>query len=334
MTLAPVISAHVADIDEACALGGEVYYPHRITTVGHSDGFAMRLEVRTFGPLTVGRIGYRSAVRIVTGQLMDGYQFNVPTRGVLQATAGGTASVATTTTASVHGPLDSATIEGWEDPHQEMLAVKITRFAMEDTLENLLGRRLAEPLRVGPTLALHAGPGAQVWSVLQVLVDQLHDAHAGGDGPRAGGSLFDSSPFGRSLAQSVITGLLYAHNHNYAAELRAPVANGGTAAIRAAVEYIEAHAADPLSISDVADRVGLCVRALQQGFAKYLGVSPSAYLRDVRLQRTRKALLDSVPAETTVAALAASWGFFHTGRFAALYREAYGEAPSATLRRA
>jgi AraC-like DNA-binding protein len=333
MTLAPGVSTTLADMDEACALGGEIYYPHRLHPVDRGNRFAMRLDVRTFGPLTVGKIGYDSAVRIVTGPLTDGYQFNVPTCGSLRTTAGGAAVIATPTVASVYGPADPSSIEGWADPSQEMLAVKITRSAMEDTLEKLLGRRLAEPLRVGPTLALDVGAGAQAWSLLTVLADQLHDAHAAGRGPTVGGSLFDSSPFADSLAQSVITGLIYAHEHNYAEELRTPVATGGSSAIRQAVEYIETHSAQPISVGDIADHVGLCIRALQQGFAKHVGVTPSVYLRDVRLQRAREALLSSSTEDTTVATVAASWGFFHLGRFAGLYRSAYGETPSATLRK-
>jgi transcriptional regulator GlxA family with amidase domain len=33
-----------------------------------------------------------------------------------------------------------------------------------------------------------------------------------------------------------------------------------------------------------------------------------------------------------VGQIAARWGFAHPGRFAALYREAYGTSPSRTLR--
>jgi transcriptional regulator GlxA family with amidase domain len=35
---------------------------------------------------------------------------------------------------------------------------------------------------------------------------------------------------------------------------------------------------------------------------------------------------------TTVAEIAARWGFAHHGRFAALYQESYGHAPSHSLR--
>jgi AraC-like DNA-binding protein len=57
-----------------------------------------------------------------------------------------------------------------------------------------------------------------------------------------------------------------------------------------------------------------------------------AHLREVRLARVREDLLAADPARVTVTAVAARWGFPHQGRFAAAYRDRYGQAPSATLR--
>jgi AraC-like DNA-binding protein len=73
-------------------------------------------------------------------------------------------------------------------------------------------------------------------------------------------------------------------------------------------------------------------RGLQDGFARHVGVSPTAYLRDVRLRRVHADLHAADPARHTVAEIALRWGFAHLGRFAATYRRRYGCAPSQTLR--
>lgn len=67
-------------------------------------------------------------------------------------------------------------------------------------------------------------------------------------------------------------------------------------------------------------------------FRRYLDMTPMGYLRLVRLDRAHRDLLDADPATTRVQQVAARWGFAHTGRFAAMYREAYGRVPSDTLR--
>lgn len=332
MSNSSTISADLTDIDEARSLGGEVFYPHDVSVTHRGDPFCVHLNVRTFGPLKVGTLSYESTVRIDTGPLGDGYQVNAPTMGAIRTSYGQDRVVATPAMAAVHSPHRPTLLEGWGGG-EDVLAVKMDRFAVEDTLERLLGHPLRAPLEMAPSLALDHGPGRELWQLVRILVDQVPAGHAAGRGPSVGGSVFDESPFAASLAQSVITGLLYAHHHNYADELRRPAAAGGPAAIRSAVAFIEEHAAEPIGVNEVADHAGLCVRALQQGFARHLETTPSGYLRQVRLGRVREALLAGDADTTTVATVASGWGFFSLGRFAAQYREAYGESPSQTLRR-
>ena len=58
---------------------------------------------------------------------------------------------------------------------------------------------------------------------------------------------------------------------------------------------------------------------------------PMTYLRQVRLRRAREALQAAEPRHEHGAGRRAGLGMLHLGRFAAAYREAFGEAPSETL---
>lgn len=332
MSNSRTISADITDIDEARAVGGELFYPHDVEVTDRDDRFGVHLAVRTFGPVTVGRLSYESAVRVETGPLGDGYQVNVPATGAIRTAYGRDTVIATPAMAAVHSPHRPTRLEGWGGG-EDVMTLKLDRFVVEDTLERLLDHPLRSPLEMAPGLAVDRGPGQEVWQLARVLLDQVYDFRGDGRRPAVGESVLDASPFADSLARSIITGLLYAHEHNYSEELRHPTAAGGPAAIRAAVAYIEEHAGEPIGVSDVAAHAGLCVRALQQGFARHLETTPSGYLRQVRLGRVRDALLASDADATTVATVASSWGFFSLGRFAAQYREAYGETPSQTLRR-
>ena len=80
-------------------------------------------------------------------------------------------------------------------------------------------------------------------------------------------------------------------------------------------------------------RCHVSVRSLQQGFRRYMGASPMAYLREVRLRRAHQSLLDSDPSIASVASVAYNWGFTNLGRFAAAHTARYDEPPAATLRR-
>ncbi|MEV0976202.1 helix-turn-helix transcriptional regulator [Streptomyces sp. NPDC049915] len=101
--------------------------------------------------------------------------------------------------------------------------------------------------------------------------------------------------------------------------------------LRRAVAHIEDHAHRPLTVADIAAAAHVTVRALQYAFRRHLDTTPLGYLRRVRLAHVHQELRAADPAETTVGDIAARWGFAHPGRFAALYREAYGTSPSSTL---
>jgi AraC-like DNA-binding protein len=46
-------------------------------------------------------------------------------------------------------------------------------------------------------------------------------------------------------------------------------------------------AGKPWSMPDLSRAIGVSARTLQDGFQRYVGVSPTCYLREVRLQRAR-----------------------------------------------
>lgn len=58
----------------------------------------------------------------------------------------------------------------------------------------------------------------------------------------------------------------------------------------------------------------------------------AVYLRTLRLRAVRNDLLEPSNQES-VSAICLKWGFFHFGRFSAVYRSVYGEKPSETRNR-
>jgi AraC family ethanolamine operon transcriptional activator len=75
-------------------------------------------------------------------------------------------------------------------------------------------------------------------------------------------------------------------------------------------------------------------RTLQNCFQEVMGISPAAYLREVRLNAVRRALLDPHGARKTITDIAAQWGFWHMGHFGCEYKALFGETPSETRARA
>jgi AraC-like DNA-binding protein len=102
--------------------------------------------------------------------------------------------------------------------------------------------------------------------------------------------------------------------------------------LKDAVAFIHRRAATDVSINDIAAAVHLTPRAVQYLFRRQLDTTPTEYMRRVRLHRAHQELLAGGRSNTTVTEIAQRWGFAHTGRFAVVYRQTYGQSPHTTLK--
>ncbi|WP_127552578.1 AraC family transcriptional regulator [Actinoplanes sp. OR16] len=100
----------------------------------------------------------------------------------------------------------------------------------------------------------------------------------------------------------------------------------GPAALRRAIAYIEAHAAEPIRPEQIAAAAGLSVRGLQAAFRRHHDTTPTAFLRRIRMERANQELLAAGP-DDTFADIARRWGFAATRGFAAEYRRTFGRTP-------
>ncbi|WP_137128626.1 helix-turn-helix domain-containing protein [Rhizobium sp. FY34] len=86
-----------------------------------------------------------------------------------------------------------------------------------------------------------------------------------------------------------------------------------------------------LPISRLAREVGVSRRALEYAFHEEVGFGPAHYIQRLRLNAVRQAL---ARREGLIGDVTARFGIWHLSRFAAQYRDLFGELPSETLRRA
>jgi len=135
-----------------------------------------------------------------------------------------------------------------------------------------------------------------------------------------------------AAAPLLATALLECYPSNVTAQqdLMSDPAVPGT--LKDAVKFIHRHAAGDVGVSDVAAAVHLTPRAVQYLFRQRLDTTPTEYLRRVRLHRAHQDLTSGKGSGVTVTEVAQRWGFAHTGRFAVLYRQAYGQSPHTTLK--
>jgi AraC-like DNA-binding protein len=216
-------------------------------------------------------------------------------------------------------PGDAVRVEYLSDDCN-MLTVLFEPAAIEAELAAMLGHAVPEPVRFNLQLT-HAedGPFARA---LRLLRGELH----------AAGGLTALPELSARLGRLLMAGLLISQPSNYSEEITRPREIVGPRAIREAVALIEDRPAQIETVGDIAKAVGLSVRALDDGFRRFVGTPPMTYVRQVRLARAHEELVVSDADVTTATDVGSNWGFWHYGRFAAAYRQRYGCTPSQTLR--
>lgn len=117
-----------------------------------------------------------------------------------------------------------------------------------------------------------------------------------------------------------------------------PAANPSLQRRRRVVEqaraYIDAHLSEhaPITVPQLCEQVHVSRRTLQYCFEDVLGMSPLLYMRMLRLNGARRALLDGGSGGAAIGAVAGAWGMSNFSQFSSDYRKLFGVCPSAAVR--
>lgn len=296
------------------------FLPVDLPAARPGEDVGMRLNALLVGRVTCGYMRFPEAVRIQTVEARD-YHIDIPVAGRSVMRAGMGASVyATPSTAGVFVPGRPVALDCGDGFAQ--ISVMIPRDVLQVEVSALLGRDIGAPVAFSSELDLSASAGRFVLQTLQ-LIDGASKQQAG--------------PLAHPLAvqrfeQVLLHSLLFAQPHTYSAELVRTAPSPGPGTVHRAVELLRNRPAHPWTVVELASMVSISVRSLQEGFRRTLDTTPMAYLQRRRLELAREDLRAATPETTSVTEVANRWGFVHLGRFAAVYRAAFSESPSATLR--
>ncbi|PCK78690.1 AraC family transcriptional regulator [Rhizobium sophoriradicis] len=189
-------------------------------------------------------------------------------------------------------------------------------------LTHMFERTITGDADFHPHIGLTAGPGL----LLQQLVTNLYRGLGGG------GMLRESPLAVSALCDATVYLLLEAFPHRYSNDLTLPAPAPTPRHVKWAIDFMHAHIAEPISLSEIATAAKVSIRTLQQGFRQFRNTTPIAYLHEIRMAAAHRDLLES-GAKQAVADIALRWGFTHLGRFAAEYRKRFSQLPSQTLKR-
>ncbi|KWX05564.1 AraC family transcriptional regulator [Carbonactinospora thermoautotrophica] len=323
----PALEGHeifyTEDVDEASDLVGQALSPNRLTLHGlDSKRFAASLHGVRLRDVSMLYLDLRVAVTLQIAATGPYVAVHMPMNGRAVCTRNGREFEGNTTRAIVTSPGQALAMRFDYDSPQ--LIIRIEQEALDRYLARLLGRTLTRPIVFEPEMDLTTDAAVRWYGAVQLLyAEVLHS-----------GSLIQQGQGIGPLEELIMSSLLFLQPSNYYEQLVHPQRRPGRPAVRKALDFIEAHLREPITVNDIARHVHMSVRAIQQGFRDELGTTPMAYLRDRRLERAREELADAIPSDgVTVADVAHRWGFTHLSNFAMLYRKRWGESPSDTLRR-
>lgn len=309
-----------SDVDETREVVGAAFCPHSLELSDRSAPLATRYRAVQVGDIGVTVLDYGAPVQITTRGAGDVVLVEIPLGGRSTVTAGGVSVDTDRSTGAVLSLREPATIR--RAARSPQLIMRIERTALDEQIRVLTGAPVTTPLRFDTRLDLTTAAGRS-WRRLV----ELFRLEAEQDG-----ALVSQHTALLQLRSLLLTQLLDFQPHNYRAALDRPTPAPLPKLLQRAVDLIGDHAAEPLTVEDIAAATGISVRALQQGFRQHLDCTPTEYLRDIRLERVHADLRAADRTTLTVTDVAFRWGFTHLGRFAGDYRRRFGESPSATLR--
>ena len=315
----PLIRSRSAD--EARELVGRALSPHRLDVRSGELGFEARHNQIRLGQVSLNVLSYGAEVEIDPGERGDFYLIQLPLQGRARLRCDGQEAWVDSEVLSVLHPRARTCMLWSGDCSMIMLQVPSAV---------LRGRLPVRPHDGGVpqfsfTQSRH-NPAVAAW--WQAVADMTRNLHSHGQ-------QWLRHPAAYAAMEGFLLTGLDLLRPGAAGDAEASIAHGaGARHLQRALDYIEAHAHESLTLDGIAAAACVSPRTLEAAFRRRYDQSPLAYARGIRLERVRAALkaaaADGRPASVTDTAL--QHGFVHMGRFSAYYKQRFGCAPSATLR--
>ena len=310
-----------ADFDEAHETMQRVFLPMAMWPMSPPQTeLDMQLESNRVDQLmlSIVRFGWDIGLRSVDA---DSYHVAAPVTGVAESRVRGDEPIENTRQRATIFPVDEPIDIRWRGDCAQM-CLDFPRAAVRLRLEQHLDRPLRRPLVFDPAMDLTTPKGRSWRRMLHMAIREARREHG----------LLDHPLAAKSVESALVDGLLLAQTHNYSDALLHDTRVAPPRAVREAIELLVTYPDRAWTAPMLAGLVHVSVRALQEGFRRSLDTTPMRYLREVRLRKVREDLSAATPEITTVSQIVHRWGILNHGRFAATYREKFGESPSETLR--
>jgi AraC-like DNA-binding protein len=308
---------HTRNLDEAIDAVSKVYCAHTVEVVGPVRDIDAFLEITHATSQPLVSLSYGAPVKIDALNMSRLFLMMHCDRGSAATTQEHrSAEWSKGQTVPFSAGFDTKL---WFDGAFVQKSIRLDMDKLEAQCARWLGHPVEQPLRFA--LRPFSDDLERIWRATLLYLSSCEESSL----PLAGAAK-------AALDEYLLTLLLHHHPHNYSDEMAEPAPAPVPGLVRRGERFMVDNAQAPITVSDVAGHLGVSLRSLQEGFRRWRETTPNAFLRQTRLHLVHDELLRS-GEEANVTTVALRYGFSHLGRFSAQYRSAFGEGPSATLRR-
>ncbi|MCZ7451301.1 AraC family transcriptional regulator [Agrobacterium rhizogenes] len=300
----------------------EQFGPFDASPIGSATSFTWRADYRTDGKLTLLSSQFHNEWRLKAApEQPEWLSILLPRTGAIAVSVGHriVESHPGNLVLVNNHQVDQFAVRG--EPHISDI-LRLDWSVIRQTVTAIFETPLNGPLDLSPVVDLTVPAGQLIGNMCRTIVGGL----------QSNGPLLQSPIAMSHITLALADVLIRTIPNRYSRHLEKRTYLIAPWHVRDAMDFMQANVAKPITMSMVAEAVGVSVRALETGFRTFRETTPAAYLRSLRLSAVRNDLLDPSNLES-VGAICLKQGFFHFGRFSAAYRATYGENPSETRRR-
>ena len=319
----PAASAafETASVPAARLYMSEVFRSHELVMPREEAGLRMRHEAVKAGRVSLHWLQYGAPVTMRAPEMGRFYLFQFILGGACEIRHRGRTRLVDCGNSYVVHPSEPLA-KTWNSDCRQLI-VKVDRDRFERFASREVGVDVAGRLDFDfDIVPVEAGPRTLIEMAKAVREDSA-DARHGLSHPRVSGYL-DATMMALMLA---------AFPHRFRDLYDRASAPCAPYYVHRAEDYIRAHLRGPISIADLVAASDVSMRSLFNGFRRFRGVPPMAYVKTLRLELAHDELSRADPAARSVTQIALGCGFTHMSKFARDFAARFGETPGRVLGR-
>lgn len=268
--------------------------------------------------LSIHRLRYGAPVRLELSSPEDHYILQLTLKGSTVACFDGKSEV-------VSNPGDFIVVNPGRDftkvwePEADQLMLRISAAAFGHAMGSGPGEQAGGAVTFDPQ-AIGIEKVSTLFGYIRLLCDDFD----------SGGCILAKPSTAKSVATSIASLMLHSLPNDRKKKPYCVQSPAVPYYVQRAVNFIQAHYQQDLTLDRIAAVSAVSARALHRGFQKFRDQTPMEYLRSVRLEKAHRKLRETHATSSTVTIVAEACGFRHLGRFSRAYAARFGELPSET----